>query len=67
MEYWFLRDLDFLPEKLSERYPKLSRKVLKHKEHFALFKTKEEALEAANKVRELLGLYKVDSIGTRIS
>lgn len=60
MEYWFLRDLDFLPEKLSDRYPKLSNDFWNHRDNFKLYTSKEEAIEASKKVRKCVGMLPVD-------
>ena len=63
---WYLREFDFLPCQLSGSMynGKLSRDFWKHIDHFKFYKTKEEAMVDANRIRELVGLPKCDQYGS---
>lgn len=59
--YWYIRDLDFLPQSL-EYYPyRVTKKLLlENGEHIVVYDNLEKAQIMSNKIRKLVGLDEYD-------
>jgi hypothetical protein len=60
-EWWFLREFDFLPEKLSYYGMNITSEFFDEarKNNFLLFRFREEAEKVSDEVRELTGIAKM--------